>query len=67
MGRKPKAGSDTGQKTQAERFIEAAQQAGADETGETFDEVFKKIVSPKMPKPGDEPKGDARTKLKRTR
>lgn len=32
---------------QAERFIETARQFGADETGKTFEDAFKKIVPPK--------------------
>lgn len=32
---------------QSARFIEAARQAGADETGKSFERAFKKIVKPK--------------------
>ncbi len=35
------------EKPQRERFIEAARQAGVDETGEAFERAFKKIVPPK--------------------
>ena len=35
---------------QGERFIEAARKAEADESGKTFEKVFKKIV-PKRPLP----------------
>jgi len=34
-------------KKQSERFIEAARTLGADETGERFNRVFEKIVTPK--------------------
>jgi hypothetical protein len=34
-------------KAQAERFAEAAREAGADETGEAFERAFGKIVPPK--------------------
>jgi hypothetical protein len=33
---------------QSERFIEAARNAGMDETGETFERAFKKIVPPRQ-------------------
>lgn len=32
---------------QSARFIEAAKQAGADESGKTFERAFKRIVKPK--------------------
>jgi hypothetical protein len=38
---------------QSERFIEAARKAGMDETGETFEAAFKKIVPP--PRRGKRP------------
>lgn len=53
MGAKPKAGRSEkpkrqeDQKAQAERFIETARQHGADESGEEFERVFKKIVPEK--------------------
>lgn len=34
-------------KEQSERFKEAARIAGADETGDTFERLFRKIVPPK--------------------
>ncbi len=34
-------------KTQRERFIEAARAIGVDETGKEFDEAFSKIIRPK--------------------
>ncbi|MFN3585633.1 hypothetical protein [Phenylobacterium sp.] len=37
-------------KNQAQRFEEAAREAGADESGATFERVFKAIVPPK-PRP----------------
>jgi hypothetical protein len=39
---------DTGQ---LQRFKEAAKELGADESGETFERAFKKLVPPKAPKP----------------
>jgi hypothetical protein len=42
---KKKPGTD--KRPQAERFIEAARQIGVDETGETFERAFAKIVPPK--------------------
>jgi hypothetical protein len=53
MGAKPKARSQkkqakkTKEKPQRERFIEAARAIGVDETGEEFERLFRKIVSPK--------------------
>jgi hypothetical protein len=32
---------------QSERFIEAAKEAGPDETGEAFERAFKKVARPK--------------------
>jgi hypothetical protein len=37
--------------TQAERFKRAAREHEADESGETFERAFKKIVPPKRPPP----------------
>jgi hypothetical protein len=37
------------EKLQRERFIEAAREAGVDETGEAFERAFAKIVPPKRP------------------
>lgn len=34
------------EKPQRERFIEAAREAGVDETGKEFERAFKKIVPP---------------------
>ena len=47
MGQKPKAGGTKGKMTDAEqsaRFIEAARQAGVDESGVAFEEAFRKIT-----------------------
>lgn len=55
MARKPKA-VRPGEKTQGERFVEAAREAGVDETGEVFERAFKKIVPPK-PRPPSPGKG----------
>lgn len=38
------------EKSQRERFIEAARRAEVDETGEAFERAFKKIVPPKSPR-----------------
>lgn len=35
------------EKPQRERFIEAAREAGVDESGEEFERAFKKIAPPK--------------------
>jgi hypothetical protein len=43
---KPQAAS----KAQHARFVEAAREIGADETGEEFERAFRKIVPPKLPK-----------------
>jgi hypothetical protein len=48
------------EKPQRERFIEAAREAGVDETGEAFERAFAKIVPPKrrpLPRrdPNEEP------------
>jgi hypothetical protein len=45
--RRPKPKINRSDPAQSERFIEAARKAGMDETGETFEQAFKKIVSPK--------------------
>jgi hypothetical protein len=42
---KPQAAS----KAQHARFVEAAREAGADETGVEFEKAFRKIVPPKVP------------------
>ena len=46
MAPKPKAiRPKTEEKSQGERFIEAARQIGADETGQIFEDALKKIIS----------------------
>jgi hypothetical protein len=57
VGKKPKAGSDPRkdrsqekEKTQSERFIEAAREIGVDESGEEFEQALSKITSPHKPK-----------------
>jgi len=35
------------ERPQSERFIEAAKEAGADETGAKFEKAFKKIAKPR--------------------
>ncbi len=55
MGRKPKAGGAKGKTTDLEqfaRFLEAAREAGVDETGEAFERAFGKVVRPGRPTPG---------------
>jgi hypothetical protein len=49
MGRKPKAGGADGKRTdpaQSSRFLEAAREAGVDETGEAFERAFDRIAHP---------------------
>ena len=48
--RKPKPDDEA----QKRRFIEKARELGADESGEAFERVFRKVVPPKI-KPGSEP------------
>lgn len=38
------------EKSQCERFIEAAREVGVDETGKEFESALKKIAPPKKPK-----------------
>jgi hypothetical protein len=53
MGRKPKAGGPAKPKEQSEErpqiedFIETARKLGVDETGETFEKAFRRLVPPK--------------------
>lgn len=53
MGAKPKRKANAKPKTkltdkeQSERFKETARELGADETGETFEKSFSKIVHPR--------------------
>ena len=57
MGRKPKAGGAEGKRTdpeQSARFLEAAREAGVDETGEAFERAFEKVAVPKRPAPHDD-------------
>jgi hypothetical protein len=42
---KPQAAS----KAQQARFVKAAREMGADETGKEFERAFRKIVPPKLP------------------
>jgi hypothetical protein len=64
MGRKPKAGGAKGKTTDPEQFaqfLEAARQAGVDETGEAFERAFERITAPKRPAPvKGRPSGPAR-------
>jgi hypothetical protein len=43
-GKKAPAAKD--EKSQSERFIETARELGVDETGNTFDHTFRKLVPP---------------------
>lgn len=43
--RRPKQKINRSDPAQSERFIEAARNAGMDETGEIFERAFKKIVN----------------------
>lgn len=45
--RRPKPKTNRRDPAQSERFIEAARIAGMDETGETFERAFEKIVPAK--------------------
>jgi hypothetical protein len=47
----PKGGGGGDAKSQRERFIEAAREAGVDETGEALERAFAKLVPPKRTKP----------------
>jgi hypothetical protein len=49
MPRKPKPPPDDPE--QSKRFIEAAREAGTDESPEAFERVFKKVTSTKREKP----------------
>ncbi len=49
LKRRPKPKRNRSDPAQSERFIEAARIAGMDETGETFEAAFKKIVPPAHP------------------
>src|SRR5207245_1486069 len=46
---KQKRTPKTSDKREYERFVETARKLGCDENEETFEQTFKKIVSPKMP------------------
>ncbi|HEV7264158.1 MAG TPA: hypothetical protein VGN83_04475 [Falsiroseomonas sp.] len=56
MGRKPKAGGSKGETTDPEqfaRFLEAAREAGVDETGEAFERAFRRVASGKSASDGE--------------
>jgi hypothetical protein len=54
--RRPKPKINRSDPAQSERFIEAARTAGMDETGETFERAFEKIVPPRqLPNHGKKP------------
>jgi hypothetical protein len=48
---KPKKKKNPSKKDQYGRFVETARRLGADESEETFDRAFRKIVPPKRGKP----------------
>jgi len=43
---KPKTRPKLTDKAQSERFIEAARKLGIEETGEIFEDAFKKVIAP---------------------
>jgi hypothetical protein len=47
----PKDGKEGDEKSQRERFIEAARAAGVDETGEALERAFAKLVPPRRTRP----------------
>ena len=49
MSKKPQPKPDN--PAQSQRFIDAAKEAGVDETGEGFDRAFKRVVPKSAPKP----------------
>lgn len=51
----------SGKSDQKKRFEEAAREAGADETGATFEHVFKAIVPPKRRPAETKPKPKAKS------
>jgi len=60
MSQKPKAGRNkkvagkkNPEKTQAERFIEAARAVGVDETGKEFETAMRKLIPKRRPKMAD--------------
>lgn len=59
MGRKPKAGGAKGKTMdpeQSARFLEAAREAGVDETGKAFERAFERVATQGRP-PADEDEG----------
>jgi hypothetical protein len=48
LRRRPKPKINRHDPAQSERFIEAAREAGMDETGEIFERAFEKIVPPRQ-------------------
>ena len=52
-------------KEQSKRFIEKARELEADETGETFERAFTKIIPPKRHGGGGPPKKDQRQEPRR--
>ncbi len=54
------------EKPQRERFIEAAREAGVDETGEEFEKAFRKIVPPRRANPDTKRSGPKSSEQDRT-
>lgn len=48
--RKKKPEAPSKEKSQRERFIEAAREAGVDESGAQFERLFIRVVPPKKPR-----------------
>jgi hypothetical protein len=51
VGTKPKPTKKLSKKAQYERFVEAARKLGCDDSMETFEQTFTKIVPPRRRKP----------------
>jgi hypothetical protein len=49
-GEKQKRTPKTTDKREYERFVETARKLGCDESEEAFEQAFKKIVPPKLPR-----------------
>jgi hypothetical protein len=51
MAQKPKkAPKPKADEEQSERFIKAAREIGADESGKEFEQLFEKVIPPRRPK-----------------
>jgi hypothetical protein len=47
-GKKAKPKTNLSDKEQSERFMETARKLGVDESGEAFEEAFRRVVQPKQ-------------------